>query len=210
MTQFFAMMLVALTAAPPPTYDELQRQFAAGRYQEVADGAAAAAEASPGARNAVLYLAGLSRQKLRQSAEARALFAQLAEAGEGDAWRYVGQSAAGLLQLTEPGGEGGLPFDPLEMANRAVSINPNLFEAQYQLGHAHAFKGDYGNAAAAFERAAQLSPTMPVAHYYAGIAYYRIKRIDLMANHFESFLRLAPDAPERGEVESIMRTVRGR
>jgi hypothetical protein len=31
-----------------------------------------------------------------------------------------------------------------------------------------------------------------------------------MATHFEAFLKLAPNAPERAEVESIMRTVRGR
>jgi hypothetical protein len=31
-----------------------------------------------------------------------------------------------------------------------------------------------------------------------------------MANHFETFIRLAPNAPERPEVESILRTVRGR
>jgi hypothetical protein len=31
-----------------------------------------------------------------------------------------------------------------------------------------------------------------------------------MAIHFDRFLKLAPDAPERPEVMSIMRTVRGR
>ena len=48
------------------------------------------------------------------------------------------------------------------------------------------------------------------AHYYAGHSYYETGRIDLMASFFESFLKLAPDAPERTSVESIMRTVRGR
>ena len=48
------------------------------------------------------------------------------------------------------------------------------------------------------------------AHYYAGLSYYQAERIDLMAAFFESFLKLAPDAPERAQVESIMRTIRGR
>jgi len=39
---------------------------------------------------------------------------------------------------------------------------------------------------------------------------YRAGRPDRMANHFEAFLRLAPEAPERPEVIQIMRTVRGR
>ena len=44
----------------------------------------------------------------------------------------------------------------------------------------------------------------------AAMAFYRVKRADLMAVHFERFLKLAPNAPERAEVESIMRTMRGR
>jgi hypothetical protein len=31
-----------------------------------------------------------------------------------------------------------------------------------------------------------------------------------MASHFELFVKLAPQAPERPEVESILRTLRGR
>ena len=48
------------------------------------------------------------------------------------------------------------------------------------------------------------------AYYYAGLANYRIKRIDLMTTNFNTFVKLAPSAPERPEVESILRTVRGR
>jgi hypothetical protein len=51
---------------------------------------------------------------------------------------------------------------------------------------------------------------MAYAHYYAGMAYNKAKRVDLMATHFERFLKLAPAAPERPVVESVMRTVRGR
>jgi hypothetical protein len=40
--------------------------------------------------------------------------------------------------------------------------------------------------------------------------HYRANRPDRMANHFEQFLKLAPDAPERPEVMQIMKTVRGR
>jgi hypothetical protein len=40
--------------------------------------------------------------------------------------------------------------------------------------------------------------------------HYRANRHDLMAIRFEQFLKLAPEAPERPEVQSIMRTLRGR
>jgi hypothetical protein len=51
---------------------------------------------------------------------------------------------------------------------------------------------------------------MAYAHYEAGMAFYKIKRIDRMAVYFENFLRVAPDAPESAAVQSIMRTVRGK
>jgi len=51
---------------------------------------------------------------------------------------------------------------------------------------------------------------MAYAHYEAGMAYYKAKRVDRMAVYFENFLKLAPNAPEKPAVQSIMRTVRGR
>ena len=69
---------------------------------------------------------------------------------------------------------------------------------------------DWKDAAAAFDRAAELAPGNAYAHYYGGLMHYRARRPDRMAIHFEQFLKLAPDAPERPEVLQIMRTVRGR
>ena len=69
---------------------------------------------------------------------------------------------------------------------------------------------DWNEGAAAFDRAAELNPSMAYAHYYGGLMHYRANRPDRMANHFEQFLKLAPNAPERPEVLQIMRTVRGR
>ena len=40
--------------------------------------------------------------------------------------------------------------------------------------------------------------------------FYKAKRVDRMAVYVEHFLELAPDAPERPAVQSIMRTMRGR
>jgi hypothetical protein len=51
---------------------------------------------------------------------------------------------------------------------------------------------------------------MAYAHYNAGMNFYKASRVDRMAVYFENFLKLAPNAPERPAVESIMRTVRGR
>ena len=85
-----------------------------------------------------------------------------------------------------------------------------LAEAQFQLGLVLAKRQDWGGAAEALDRAAELSPAFAYAHYYGGLMHYRAGRPDRMAIHFESFLKLAPEAPERPEVVQIMRTVRGR
>ena len=51
---------------------------------------------------------------------------------------------------------------------------------------------------------------MAYAHYHAGMNFYEAKQVAQMAVYFENFLKLAPNAPERPAVESIMRTIRGR
>jgi tetratricopeptide (TPR) repeat protein len=94
--------------------------------------------------------------------------------------------------------------------NHAVKGHATVAQAHYQAGLLYGQLNDFVKAAAAFDKAAKRDPEFAYAHYHAGLSYYRMKRIDLMATHFESFLKLAPEAPERAEVESIMRTVRGR
>jgi tetratricopeptide (TPR) repeat protein len=69
---------------------------------------------------------------------------------------------------------------------------------------------EFAAAAAAFDECIKAHPADAYTYYRAGLAYYEINRADLMVNRFESFVRLAPDAPERPEVESILRTARGR
>ena len=69
---------------------------------------------------------------------------------------------------------------------------------------------DFAAAAAAFDQCIQANPADAYTYYRAALSYYQINRADLMVTRFESFVRLAPDAPERPEVESILRTARAR
>ena len=71
-------------------------------------------------------------------------------------------------------------------------------------------RGENQAAAEAFVKATEADPRMAYAHYHAGMNFYKAKRIAQMAVYFEYFLKLAPDAPERPAVESIMRTIRGK
>ena len=102
-------------------------------------------------------------------------------------------------------------FDPaMASADQAAAAMPTLPEAHFQRGMVLLARNDYGNAADAFTKATMLDQNFASAYYYAGLANYRVKRIDLMATNFNYFVKLAPNAPERPEVESILRTVRGR
>ena len=175
---------------------EVRRMFEAGRFQQVVE--STSGDAAP----AVIYTAAQSHQKLGATGEARAAYEQLATRGDEDPWHFVGLSGQQLLDnQTGPA---------LESAQRAVSLAPQLADAYYQLGLVQAKREDWRAAADAFDRAAQLNPSVAYAHYYGGLMHYRAGRPDRMAIHFEQFLKLAPEAPERPEVLQIMRTVRGR
>ena len=173
-----------------------QKAFEAGQYQQVVDSAASGPDPS------VLFLGALSAQKLNATDRANAFFDQLVQRPPNDAWHFVGQSAKQLLAGDDDGA--------LNSANQAVAADGGLSEASYALGLVLFKRQDWAGAAAAFDRASALQPTFAHAQYYAGLSHYRANRPDLMAARFERFLKLAPDAPERPEVQQIMKTIRGR
>ena len=174
--------------------EDARKLFESGKYQAVVE--QAAKDESPGAQ----YLKGLAHLKLKQPDAAKEAFGRLDRADE--AWKAVGGSA---IALTD-----GNRDAALEAAQAAVARNPGLAEAQYQLGVVLEARNERPAAAEAFVKATQANPQMAYAHYYAAMNYYEAKRVDRMAVYFENFLKLAPNAPERPAVESIMRTVRGR
>ena len=180
-------------AAAAAAQDTPRQLFEAGKFQ-------AAVEKSAGDNSgSALYLKGLSHLKLNQVDAAKEAFRAI---GGDEAWHAVGQSAVALADNNRDAA--------LAAARQAVEKNATLAEAQYQLGRVLEAAGDHPGAADAFAKAAASNPQMAYAHYYAAMNYYEAKRVDRMAVYFENFLRVAPNAPERPGVESIMRTVRGR
>lgn len=193
------IIALALTLAAGQDLTEVRRMFDAGRYRDVV-GAAEEATAEADKASRLQYLAAQSYAKLDDADAARRTYQRLADGN--NAWAPLGRSAVQLMdkQLDEA----------LESANQAVHLGSSLPEAHYQRGLVLMTRKDYGAAAAAFTKATELDSTFATAYYYAGLAYYRERRVDLMTRNFETFVRLAPDSPERPEVQSILRTVRGR
>lgn len=194
----FGLALVAVTAAqdrPSP-----QQLFEAGQNDQALQ-RIAEDRGQGGAGPADAYLAGQILIKLHRGDEARQEFQRLTDAGD-PVLALVGQSATALLDNQND--------RAVELAEQAVAQGPDRFHAHYQLGHAKSQFQDWAACAEAFHQAATLDPSFAYAHYYAGLSYSRIRRADRTSEHFERFLKQAPNAPERAAVESLMRTLRGR
>lgn len=192
---------LVLTLTSQPIYDQGgdPRQFyEAGKYQEAVETANAQENAPP----EHLYFGGLAALKQNRPDEARQLFERLAQSRDGDPWGKVGASAAAQAS-------GNLEA-ALQAATEAAQQGSGLSYAHYQLGLVRAQMEDHSGAAEAFERAASIEPNFAYAHYHAGLENSKLKHLDKMATHFEYFLKLAPQAPERPGVASIMQTMRGR
>lgn len=198
-----AVTLTAGQAVPAAgqTVADVRQLYDAGKYREVL-GAVDEAAAESDKASRLQYLAAQSHDKLNDEEAARRTYQRLADLGEDSAWGSIGRSAVQLMDKQVD--------EALASADNAVRLASSLPEAQYQRGIVHMTRKDYAQAMAAFSKAAELDRGFAAAHYYAGLASSRAKRTDLMTKHFEMFLKLAPHAPERPAVESILRTVRGR
>lgn len=201
MLKFFAALLITLitllsSLALAQDPGEVQRLFEAGRYQQVVDAT------TPQSAPEVLYTTAQSQQKLGANDQALQTYGRLAERPENDPWHFIGLSGRQLVEGNMEAAVGS--------ARQGVAAGGDLPQAHFQLGLALARQQQWAEAAAAFEGASSRQPTNAYAHYYGGMAYYRANRVDRMATHFEQFLKLAPEAPERPEVTSIMRTLQKR
>jgi tetratricopeptide (TPR) repeat protein len=173
-----------------------QSLFEAGKFQEAAQ--AASGDGSEPGR----WLRAHALVRANQAGQAREVLGSLASGDENSPWRLVAEST--MAQI-----DGNLDAAQ-SLAERAVSAAPDMFEAQYQLGLVRSARGDFEAAADALQRAADLNGGFAYAHYYAGLAYSKAKRMDRAGAHFDAFVRQAPAAPETPAVQAILRTLKGR
>jgi tetratricopeptide (TPR) repeat protein len=179
----------ALAAEQKP---EVQRLFQSGAYEQAAE---AARDADP----ASTYIAAQALLKLDRNDRATAEMTRL-RASDQPAWRLIGESGEALMA-----NDAGRAID---LARRAVEADGGNPFAHYQAGLAAAKAGDWGTAVDGFTKTIALKPDFAYAHYYAALAYQRQRQLPKTAEHFDAFLRLAPDAPERSAVMAILRTIK--
>ena len=171
---------------------DVQRLFQSGSYEQAVE---AARDGDP----ASTYLAAQSLMKLDRNDRAIAELTRL-RASDNPAWRFIGESGEAMVN-----NDAGRAVD---LAQRAIEADGGNPFAHYQLGLAASKAGDWGTSASGFTRAIELKPDLAYAHYYAALAYQRQRQLPKTADHFDAFLRLAPDAPERGAVIAILRTIK--
>jgi len=185
-----------LTITLAPAQDSPQKLFESGKYQEAIDNVKGRSDAP----REEIYLRALAHRKLNQNDDAKEGFGAR-ERTDGH-WKDIGKSGIALID--------GNQDEAAEAAKKAVEADGNSAQARFQLGLVESARNNQQQAADAFAKAAELDPQMAYAHYEAGMAFYKAKKVDRMAVYFENFLKIAPNAPERPAVQSIMRTVRGR
>ncbi|MBP7776428.1 MAG: tetratricopeptide repeat protein [Acidobacteria bacterium] len=191
--------LTLLLATPLLAQNSAQKLYERGAFDEVVQRVNTEREA--GNDDPVsAYLAGQALLKLDRNNDARAEFARLSN-GNNQTWQAIGQSAIALLDnaLDEANNEG----------RRARDLSGESGFAFYQLGLVLIKRGEFDEASQVLDRAAELMPEFAYAHYNAGVAHQRAKRFSQMADRFQSFLKLAPDAPERRQVQLALNALRG-
>jgi tetratricopeptide (TPR) repeat protein len=187
-----AVWSAALTAHE--LQESVQKLLERGALQEAIDRAASESDNVEST-----YLAAQALLKMDSNAAAEERYSRLRETGD-DAWKAIGESGAKLLAGDLNGA--------MEAADRAVQANGDNPYAHYQLGLVAAKQNNFKRATEAFSRAAELRSDFAYAHFYAGQAAQRLKLTAKMAEHFQNFVRLAPDAPERQAVQAILRSLR--
>ena len=170
---------------------DVQRLYQSGSFEE-------AVKAADNADPASTYLAAQALIKLEQSDRAIQEYAEIKSASPG--WKLIAESGEALIA-----NDGARAVDLARQATAADGDNPF---AHYQLGLSASKQSDYGTATRAFNRALELKGDLAYAHYYAALAEQRQRQLSRAADHFEAFLRLAPQAPERQAVQAIMRTLK--
>ncbi len=78
------------------------------------------------------------------------------------------------------------------LLERAVSTDPQIYMAQFQLGVARCRQRQWATAIAPLRKAIELQPDSPMAHYEMGLALYETGSLKTAAGHFEIVVARMP------------------
>lgn len=160
---------------------------------------ACAAHASPRPRPAPLpqsdVQAGIDLYNAGQYAEAEAA---LRDNPDPRARAYLAASLAKLKKYAEAE----------SVAKQVLESSPTDDVAVAALGHALVGQEKTDEAVARLSAVIAAKPDLAYAYYWRGQAYEKQKKVSSMADDFQTFLKLAPNAPEAKLVQAVLAGLR--
>jgi tetratricopeptide (TPR) repeat protein len=186
---------IARPASAPPSSSTIQAMYESGEDRAIVN------RVKNGVPNDVTgadrWFAAQSQLRLGLRNDAINDLTTLTQTGD-PAVQVAAQLAIGRLMNDEA---------TLAQARADAGAYPESLFVQYELGLSYAARSDFVSAARIFDVCIATAPTFAYAYYQSALAYQHLDRPDIMVNRFDRFVRLAPNAPERPEVESVLRTI---
>lgn len=206
-----AIAICAFLGAPvfPQTSEDLARArdlYKGKKFQEAETLLRRVLDAEPGNAEAGYWL-GMSLLELKRFDEAEGTLrkAEQNRPEESGAMPRIDMIRVGLARCYMERDRLGEAQAALDEALRIKADNP---DAYFYRGMLEARRKDYASSARSMDKVIELDPKNAYAYYYAGLAYNQIKRPDLVVQRLQTFLKLAPDAPEASKVQSLLRSIR--
>ncbi len=163
-------------------------RYSRGQLEDAIRSFGAAADLEPGDERPYLFLGEMYGVSAEMAAEVTKRLARFLEKQPGHA---LGQFyyAMSLWKATP---EVAPPPDVETHLKKAISLDPRLARAHFQLGVLHADQRRFAEAALALEEAVRLEPEMAQAHYRLAQAYRRTGREELARQAMKAFEKLQP------------------
>lgn len=147
-----------------------------------------------------LYFRGRSQVAIDQLDSAQADFERALQINDQFAPAYVGKAmvATGRKDYESA----------MQHIAMAQSLEPENAEAFYQKGVVFGFQGKTDEAINSLKSCLEFQSDHVYAHYFIGLAYNQLRRMDLAVEHLDKFLFLAPEAPEAEQVRRLLSALR--
>ncbi len=203
---FISAIFLLLPACPTLAGDTQSgvQLYEAGKYREAAAELSRVVKDNPEDTRARYYL-GLTLLQQEQYTEAESQFASAQDQLTSGSTPTLDQLKVGLARAQMDQKK----YDPA-VANleEAFKINPDNADILVYRGKLEILRGNNAAAVEQLQKAIEMDPKNAYAHYYAGTAYSKTGRPDKVVSEFQTFLKLAPNAPEAAKVRSLLRGIR--
>jgi cytochrome c-type biogenesis protein CcmH/NrfG len=99
--------------------------------------------------------------------------------------------------------------EAVEAYGKALEFDPNNVDVRVDRGICYRRMGRSDKAVEHFKKGTEIDPTHLMAHKNLGIVLaYDLRKYNEAADYFEKYLQLAPNAPDRAQIEGIVKELR--